>query len=431
MGNGAVTPEARLRAQRAEWEALHTMTGPGGARLRPVDGGVAAPAGFQAAGVHSGVKRQRRDLALVVSERPAAAAATFTTNRVQAHPIRVTREHMQAGPIRAIVCNSGNANACNGPQGDEDARQMAQEVAALLSIQPEEVAVASTGVIGVPMPMDKITAGIRAAAELLRRDGGSDAAEAILTTDTVPKEVAVALEMGGRQVTIGAMAKGSGMIHPNMATMLAFVTTDAQVEPGFLQRLVSAAVDRSFNLVTVDGDTSTNDMVVCLANGCGDHPPIEPGTEEAEAFAWALEWVMRHLARAIARDGEGATCLVEVRVVGAPDEETARRIARSVSGSNLVKTAVHGRDANWGRILCAAGYSGADFDPMRADLTIGDVLVASQGRGVDFDEAAATEALSGEEVHIILNLNSGSASATAWTCDLTSDYIKINASYRT
>lgn len=431
MGNGAVTPEARLQAQRAEWEALETMTGPGGARMRIVEGGVAAPLGFQAAGIHSGVKRQRKDLALVVSDRPAAAAATYTTNRVQAHPIRITREHIQAGPIRAIVCNSGNANACNGPQGDEDARQMTRDVAAVLSIKPEEVVVASTGVIGVPMPMEKIAAGIRAAAQVLSRDGASDAAEAIMTTDTVPKEVAVALEMGGRHVTIGAMAKGSGMIHPNMATMLAFVTTDAQVEPDLLQTMVSQAVDRTFNLVTVDGDTSTNDMVVCLANGAADHPPIAPDTQEAEAFAWALEWVMRHLARAIARDGEGATCLVEVQVTGAPDEAAARRIARSIAASNLVKTAVHGRDANWGRILCAAGYSGADFDPMRADLTIGGVLVASQGQGVAFDEEAAKQALIGPEVRIVLNLNSGLASATAWTCDLTADYIKINASYRT
>src|SRR5690606_20310791 len=265
---------------------------------------------------HSGVKRQRKDLALVVSDRPAAAAATYTTNRVQAHPIRITREHIQAGPIRAIVCNSGNANACNGPQGDEDARQMTRDVAAVLSIKPEEVVVASTGVSGAPMPMEKIAAGIRAAAQVLSRDGANDAAEAIMTTDTVPKEVAVALEMGGRHVTIGAMAKGSGMIHPNMATMLAFVTTDAQVEPDLLQTMVSQAVDRTFNLVTVDGDTSTNDMVVCLANGAADHPPIAPGTQEAEAFAWALEWVMRHLARAIARDGEGATCLVEVQEIG-------------------------------------------------------------------------------------------------------------------
>ena len=396
-----------------------------------VPGGVAAPRGFLAAGVHTGVKRRRLDLALIVSETPAAAAATYTTNRVKAAPLQLTREHVSRGWIRAIVCNSGNANACNGPKGLEDARKMAQETAEALGILPEEVVVASTGVIGQPMPMDKILPGIREAARALSRDGGSAAAEAITTTDTVPKEIAVSLDIDGVCVTVGGVAKASGMIHPNMPTMLAFLTTDAAVEPADLQGLVSALVDDTFNMITVDGDTSTNDMVVCLANGQSLGPTLRPGTAGWEQFKEALRWVMTYLAKAIARDGEGATKLVEIRVQGAPTRADARRIARSIAGSNLVKTAIYGEDANWGRIFCAVGYSGVEFDPDKVDIYIGELQVAAGGQALPFDEAKASEILRESDVQITVDLHQGSGEATAWTCDLTYDYIKINASYRT
>ncbi len=397
---------------------------------REVAGGVAAPRGFRAAGLHIGLKRVRKDLALVVSDVPAAAAATFTTNRVQAAPVQVTREHVRGGTLRAIVCNSGNANACNGPQGLGDARRMAELVAEAIGVQPQEVAVASTGVIGVPLPMDKIAAGIPQVVARLSTDGGQDAAEAIMTTDTVPKQIAVEFELKGHTVRIGGMAKGSGMIHPNMATMLAFVTTDAAIEPAALQAVVRRSVERTYNRITVDGDTSTNDMVVVMANGMAGSPVLTLEDPDLERFAQALDHVNGVLARAIARDGEGATKLVEVRVVGAPTEAEAVQIARSIAGSNLVKTAVYGEDANWGRILCAAGYSGVDFDPGMVDVYIGDLLVAKDGTGLAFDEARAKEILRQADVVLVVDLKAGAAAASVWTCDLTYDYVKINASYR-
>jgi len=396
-----------------------------------VPGGVTAPRGFRAAGLHIGVKRSRKDLALVVSDVRAAAAATFTTNRVQAAPVRVTREHIKGGYLRAIVCNSGNANACNGPQGVRDARRMAELVAAAIGAAPEEIAVASTGVIGVPLPMDKIAAGIERAVALLSPEGGDDAAQAIMTTDTVPKQIAIEFELKGKPVRIGAMAKGSGMIHPNMATMLAFVTTDAAIEPAALQAVMRRSVDRTYNRISVDGDTSTNDMAVIMANGLAGHEPIGLGDPDLEVFAAALDYVNGVLARAIARDGEGATKLIEIRVVGVPTEADAVRIGRSISRSNLVKTAIYGEDANWGRILCAAGYSGVDFDPDRVDVYIGDLLVCKDGAGLAFDEQRAKEILKQSEVVVTLDLKAGGAEATVWTCDLTYDYVKINGSYRT
>jgi len=413
------------------------------AMLTPVAGGVTAPRGFQAAGVHAGIKRKRRDVALIVSAVPAAAAATYTTNIVKAAPLLVTREHIAQGPIRAIVCNSGNANAVTGEQGLKDARRMAAVAAEAIGARPEQVAVASTGVIGVPLPMDKIEAGIRRAAAALgvgdgdaSDDGGSDsgslaAARAIMTTDTVPKQIAVEFSLRGKTVRIGAIAKGSGMIHPNMATMLAFVTTDAAVSPAALQAVVSRSVDRTYNRITVDGDTSTNDMVVVLANGLAGNEPLGAGDPELDVFAQALDYVNTYLAKAIARDGEGATKLIEVRVEGAASEADALQVARAIAGSNLVKTAVYGNDPNWGRILAAAGRSGVDFDPSGVDIWVGDVLVARHGAGVPFDEARAAAALQGPEVVLTVALQAGTASAVVWTCDLTEDYVRINARYRT
>lgn len=399
--------------------------------IRPIAGGITAPKGFVAAGVHAGIKRQKKDIALVFSERPCSAAATFTTNRVKAAPLLVTKEHVEGGPVRAIVVNSGNANACTGEQGLADARRMAAVCAEKLGIRPEEVVVASTGVIGVLLPMDKIEAGIAQAAAALSVSGAHDAALGIMTTDTRPKEVAVVCECDGVQFRIGAMAKGSGMIHPNMATMLAFITTDAAVEREFLQERLKAAVDVSFNMITVDGDTSTNDMAVVLANGAAPGAAIKPGTPIAEVFSEALTRVCIELAKMIAADGEGATKLIEVRVKGAKSNRDARLAVKAVAGSSLVKTAVYGEDANWGRILCAVGYSGADFDPEKTTVYLGGVKVFEHGMGVPFDEQEAKSVLAAEEVAILIDLGEGEGEATGWTCDLTYDYVKINASYRT
>lgn len=395
-----------------------------------IHGGVTAPRGFLAAGVHAGLKRKRKDVALIVSETPAVVAGTFTTNQVKAAPVLLTAEHVKAGQARVIVVNSGNANACNGPRGYEDARRMAECTAELLDVRPEEVLVASTGVIGQPLPMDKVEAGIRAACQGLSLEGGHDAAEAIMTTDTRTKEKAVEIDIDGVTVRIGGMAKGSGMIHPNMATMLAFITTDAAVERAFLQEVLSQVVDATFNMISVDGDTSTNDMVLAMANGQAGNGPITSGTPAAEQFASALHEVCLYLAKEIARDGEGATKLVEIKVKGAPSVSAARAIARSISTSNLVKTAIFGEDANWGRILAAAGYAGVPFEVDKVTIYLGDVRVAEQGSALAFDEEAAARVLQENEVHITVDLGAGFYEATAWTCDMTFDYVKINASYR-
>ncbi|MDN5343945.1 MAG: glutamate N-acetyltransferase / amino-acid N-acetyltransferase [Clostridia bacterium] len=401
--------------------------------FQPVKGGITAPAGFLAAGVHAGLKKEKKDLALIVSEVPATASAVYTRNRVKAAPLLLTKEHLKGGLARAIVCNSGNANACTGERGYRDAREMASLTAAAIGCEPWQVVVASTGVIGVPMPMDKISAGIQAAAAQLGPEGGRDAAMAIMTTDIRVKEIAVRLPLGGSTVTIAGIAKGSGMIHPNMGTMLCFLTTDAALEQGDLEQALRAVVDRTFNMVTVDGDTSTNDMAIILANGCAGNAPLT--IEEHAAFRAGLEYVCRELARLIARDGEGATKLITVEVRGAVSETDARTVARAVAGSNLVKSAVFGADANWGRILCAAGYSGAAIDPERVDIYLasqaGCEQMAAGGEPLPFSEEKALAILQEEEILITIDLNQGDASATAWGCDLTYDYVKINASYRT
>lgn len=387
--------------------------------------------GFRAAGLHCGIKRARPDLALIVSDVPAASAGVFTTNRVKAAPVLVSMEHLRSGRCRAVVVASGNANACTGPKGLEDARAMASVTGEALGVPPGEVVVASTGVIGVPMPIEKVCAGIRLAAAALEPGGSRAAAEAILTTDRTVKEVAVEGKIGGHPVRIGGIAKGSGMIHPNMATMLAFVTTDAAISSGMLRRALVRSVERSFNMITVDGDTSTNDMAVALASGLAGNPTIISEGSDFDAFAEGLDYVTGRLARMIVEDGEGATRVIRVEVHGARTEKDARQIARTIASSNLVKTAVFGADPNWGRVLAAAGSAGVDFDANLADVFIGDVLVARAGAAVDFDEARARDALASREVLIAVDLHAGFESACAYTCDLTYEYVRINASYRT
>lgn len=403
-----------------------------GSAVRVVPGGVAAPAGFRAAGIRCGLREGKPDLALIVSEAPASCAAVYTSNRVRAAPLELTREHLRDGrPMRAVLCNSGNANACTGPRGVEDARRMAAETARVLGIRPEEVVVASTGVIGQPLPMEKVLSGIPDAGRRLSREGSADAAEAILTTDTVPKEIAAELEVDGRQFRIGGIAKGSGMVHPDMATMLSFVTTDANIEAGPLGEVLRDVVDDTFNLISVDGETSTSDMAVCFANGQAESGATIGGSAALDVFAGALRRVMTWQARAIARDGEGATRLITVRIESARNREEARRVGRRVTTSTLVKTAVHGADANWGRILSAAATAGVAVDPDRIGIRIGDVRVAEGGRGLPFEESRAAEALSRPEVEIVIDLGMGAERATLWTCDLSQEYITINASYRT
>jgi glutamate N-acetyltransferase/amino-acid N-acetyltransferase len=400
-------------------------------RIKTLLRGVTAPGGFVAGGVVCGVRNSaRRDLGLLFSERECTAAAVFTRNVVKGAPLEVTHGAIESGGVRAVVVNSGYANAATGQRGLEDAYEMQALVAEALGIGAEEVAVASTGVIGERSPMDKISSGIEAASVELGRDGAGFA-EAMLTTDTRTKEVAVQVEIGGTTVTVGGTAKGSGMIHPNMGTMLAFLTTDAVVEKGCLQEILSKATERTFNRVTVDGDTSPSDMAILLANGAAGNEPLAPDSPAFPAFAEAVESVARSLAKEIARDGEGATRLVEVVVEGAKDEAAAAALAKSIVGSNLVKAAVFGEDANWGRVLTAMGYSGVSFDPDGVELWFGPVKVFEDGEPVEHEEAEANAALASGEVRITARLSEGDASATAWGCDLTYEYVRINGSYRT
>ena len=401
------------------------------AGLEIVTGGVTVPQGFLAAAAGAEIRyKDRPDLALLYSVVPATAAALYTQNKVQAAPVVVTREHLRDGRAQAVVINSGIANAGTGPQGLEDARHMAQLVARNLQLRTEDVAVASTGVIGTLLPMERVETGINIAAASLSAEGGTEAARAIMTTDTRLKEIAVKVDLGGHWITIGGMAKGSGMIHPNMATMLAFLTTDAEIDAGFLHQSLTAAAQRSFNMITVDGDTSTNDMVIMLANGQAKNPRISGTGKESVIFQKALDWVTQYLAKELARDGEGATRLIEVRIRQAASLIDAQKAGRAVAGSSLVKSAVFGRDANWGRILAAAGYSGAEFDPQQTSVWLGEVLVAQKGTAVSFDEDRARQVLDEETVVITVDLGAGEVGAVAWGCDLTFDYIKINASYR-
>src|SRR5215216_5049808 len=393
--------------------------------------GVTAASCFVAAGVGCGVRDAgRRDLGLLFSELPCETAAVFTRNVVWGAPLVVTRVAVENSGVRAIVANSGNANAATGERGIEDARAMQALGAEALGIEAGEVAVASTGVIGVHLPMGRISSGIRAASGELS-ESGEGFAESILTTDTRAKEAVARVEMGGRTVTVGGTAKGSGMIHPNMGTMLAFLTTDAAVEKSCLQEALSRVTDRTFNRVTVDGDTSPSDMALLMANGAAGNEPLTLDSPDYPIFAEAVEGVARTLAREIARDGEGATKLVEVTVEGAASEESAAALAKSVVGSNLVKTAVFGEDANWGRVLTALGYSGEAFDPEGVELWFGHIKVFSGGEPAVHEEAEANATLATGEVKITVRLTEGGASATVWGCDLSYEYVRINGSYRT
>ena len=406
--------------------------------LNQISGGVCAAKGFTAAGVHCGVKAgsspDKNDLALILSEKECAAAATYTMNRVKAAPLYVTMDHLENGVAWGVVANSGNANACC-PQSHENAEAMSASAAAATGREPGDFVVASTGVIGQTINISAIQAGLPQAAAALSADGSDAAAHAIMTTDTVKKEIAVSLTIGGKEVRLGAIAKGSGMIHPNMGTMLAFVTTDCAITHEMLSDALHEVVSRTFNRVTVDGDTSTNDMCVVLANGMAGNSLIEWKDQDYETFLAALEEVCRHLSRAIAGDGEGASKLVTCKMHGARSEESAERLAKAVVGSSLVKAAKFGADANWGRVLCAMGYSKAPFRPEHVDVSFcsqaGSILVCKQGDGVDFDEDKAKTILTEKEVIIDVDLHEGDESAECWGCDLTYDYVKINGDYRT
>lgn len=398
--------------------------------LKQIPKGITAAKGFRAAGLHCGIKRTKKDMALVVSEVPGSAAGVFTQNRVKGAPVIVCQERVNGGSLQAILVCSGNANTCTGKQGLENAYELTRMVARELGVPEQVVAASCTGVIGVQLPMDVIAAGIQQVVSVVSEDGYADAAEAIMTTDTTTKQIAFEVEIGGCTVKIGGMAKGSGMIHPNMATMLAFITTDAVISPPVLQAALAAAVNKSFNMISVDGDTSTNDSVMVIANGMSGCPEIVPGTLEYEAFSAALDAVCVELAKMIVKDGEGASKLIEINVSGARTDTDAVLVAKAIATSNLVKTAVFGEDANWGRIVCAAGYSGAEIDPGLISVKLGSIKMCENGEVLAFDEGLAKEILREQEVVIQVDLNLGEGRARVWTCDLTYDYVKINASYR-
>jgi glutamate N-acetyltransferase / amino-acid N-acetyltransferase len=395
------------------------------------DGTVTAPAGFRAGGIHSGIKKDGKtlDLCLLVSDQDCSVAGVYTQNKVRAAPILVCLDHERDGRARAVVINSGCANACTGERGLADAYEMTRLVGQRLEIPASDVMVASTGVIGVHLPMARIRDGISAIT--LSSDGGHDAARAIMTTDTRPKESCARVSVGGRTITVGGMAKGSGMIHPNMATMIAVITTDAAVDQQFLATVLRDATDASFNQMTVDGDTSTNDTLLILANGVAGNDPLTAESRDAEAFSEAVTYVAAELAKAVARDGEGATKFIEVIVRGALTRDDARRAAKAVASSSLVKTAVYGNDPNWGRILCAIGYSGAEVDPGRVELQVGNLTLMRAGEPIPFERSVGVEQLDRAEVSIAVDLHLGDQTGLAWGCDLTEGYIDINAKYTT
>ena len=400
-----------------------------------INGGVCAATGFTAGGIHCGIRKNKtkKDLSLIFSEKRAAAAAVYTTNLVKGAPLVVTKNHIADGFAQAVICNSGNANTCNA-NGIEIAEGMSKLVAETMNIREDDVVVASTGVIGQPLDIEPIKNGM----ESLKNSLGNnslDAAEGIMTTDTVVKEIAVSFNIGGKECKIGGIAKGSGMIHPNMATMLVFITTDCAISPEMLKKALSTDIKNTFNMVSVDGDTSTNDMVTVLANGMAGNEEITCDGEEFNTFMKALNTITVHLCRMIAGDGEGATKLLECQVNGAKSEDIAKTVAKSVICSSLTKAAMFGADANWGRVLCAIGYSGADVDVTKIDVSFisakGEILVCKNGAGVEFSEEKAKEILLEKEIVTKIELNDGEAKATAWGCDLTYEYVKINGDYRT
>ena len=405
--------------------------------MKKIEGGVTAAQGFTCGSVAAGIKRKKLDVTVLLSEIPAVAAGAFTTNVVKAAPVLWDQAVIGRGNmVRAIVVNSGNANACTGAQGEQDVKRMASLVAQHVHVDAKEVLVCSTGVIGVPLPMEKIEVGIESCMACQQRsvETARDAALAICTTDTFTKEIAVEIEIGGKPVRIGGMAKGSGMIHPDMATMLSFITTDAQVERSYLQQLLGLTVVDSYNMISVDGDTSTNDTVLVLANGASGAGPILPGTDAEALFAEAFLHVHTELAKLIVLDGEGAGKFIEMRVTGAPTKEDARLMARSAISSSLVKAAFFGADANWGRILCAMGYSGASFDPSSVSVTYmsnaGMIAVLDHGVPIAFDEDLAKKILQERVIQVVATVADGPGEATAWGCDLSYEYVRINGDYR-
>lgn len=406
--------------------------------MKIITGGVTAAKGFQAASTAAGIKYQgRTDMAMVYSEKPCVAAGTFTTNIVKAAPVKWDQEIVYKHPTaQVIICNSGIANACTGEEGFSCCRATAKAAAETLKVDENSVLVASTGVIGMQLPIEKLSDGVKAMVPKLQGtlEAGNEAAKAIMTTDTREKEVAVQIEIGGKTVTIGGMCKGSGMIHPNMCTMLGFVTTDVCITKQLLQEALSQDVKDTYNMVSVDGDTSTNDTVLLLANGMAENPEISEKNEDYQKFCEALNYINTTLAKKIAGDGEGATALFEVKIIGAESKEQAVTLSKSVVTSSLTKAAIYGHDANWGRILCAMGYSGAQFDPEKVDLYFeskaGKIQIIENGVAVDYSEEEATKILSEDAVTAIADIKMGDCSATAWGCDLTYDYVKINADYR-
>ena len=404
--------------------------------MKMIEGGVTAAQGCVAGGIHCGVRKNKSkpDLAMIYSEKPCAAAAVYTQNLVKGAPILVTQKNIADGTAKAVICNSGNANTCNA-DGEEKAQTMCDLAAQALGIEPQDVVVASTGVIGQVLPIEPIQAGIPELVKALSADGSHAAATAIMTTDTIAKEAAAEAEIGGKTVKVGGISKGSGMIHPNMATMLCFVTTDCAISPAMLDKAIHQVTEKTFNMISVDGDTSTNDTFAILANGAAGNPEITAPGPDYDAFAEALEAVCRQLSKLMAGDGEGATKLLICRVDGAMDLAMARTVAKSVICSTLFKAAMFGADANWGRVLCAIGYSGAAVDVNKIDVSFrsakGQVDVCQNGAGVPFSEEEASQVLSEHEIEILVHLHLGEASAEAYGCDLTYDYVKINGDYRT
>ncbi len=404
--------------------------------MKMIEGGVTAAQGFVAGGIHCGVRKNKSkpDLAMIYSESPCTAAAVYTRNLVKGAPILVTKENLKNGQAKAVICNSGNANTCNA-DGVEKARAMCELTGKALGIDPQDVVVASTGVIGQPLPLEPIAAGIPELAKTLSPEGSLGAATAIMTTDTIPKEAAAEVEIGGKTVRMGGISKGSGMIHPNMATMLCFVTTDCAITPEMLDKAIHQVTDCTFNMISVDGDTSTNDTFAILANGAAGNQEIQEEGADYDAFVEALEAVCRKLSKLMAGDGEGATKLLVCKVEGASDMLTAKTVAKSVICSTLFKAAMFGADANWGRVLCAIGYSGADVDVEKIDVSFrsqaGQVDVCVNGAGIPFSEGKASQVLGEKEIEILIHLHLGQVQAEAYGCDLTYDYVKINGDYRT
>lgn len=406
--------------------------------MKVIEGGVTAAKGFQAAAAAAEIKYQgRTDMALIYSEKPCKTAGTFTTNVVKAAPVKWDRAVVESKvKSQAVIVNSGIANACTGEEGMTYCRETAKEAAKVLGVDEAGVLVGSTGVIGMQLPIDRIKAGIAKLADVKKGDlaSGTEAAKAIMTTDTEKKEAAVTFEIGGKTVTVGGMAKGSGMIHPNMCTMLSFITTDAKISKKALQKALSTDIEDTYNMISVDGDTSTNDTVLLLANGMADNKKIKVGTPEYDLFLEALHYVNETLAKKMAGDGEGATALFEAKIIGASTKEQAKILAKSIVCSNLTKAAIAGHDANWGRILCAMGYSGAEFDPEKVDLyfesAAGKLKIIENGVALDYSEEKATEILSQPEVTAVADIKEGDEEAAAWGCDLTHGYIEINADYR-